>query len=124
MSATVAITGASGLLGGNLAALLVERGMKVRAIKRRSSRVDHLADVPIDWVEGDLDDVGAMTRCFENASAVYHCAGIADVKSSWSESTRAFWVNAFGTHVMLDALKRVGLEIPVLVTGSAGSRVS
>ena len=65
----VCITGASGLLGGNLAAELAAAGHEVVAIKRGGSKVKQLDDVPITWKEADLSNVDALTRAFEG------CAG-------------------------------------------------
>jgi uncharacterized protein YbjT (DUF2867 family) len=52
----VAITGASGLLGGNLAVALCQRGDTVVATRRAGSRVKQLDAFPIEWVEADLGD--------------------------------------------------------------------
>lgn len=52
-------------------------------------------------------------------SAIYHCGGIADVGGSWADPARALQVNVLGTHHVLDGVRRAGLDIPVLVTGSA-----
>jgi GDP-4-dehydro-6-deoxy-D-mannose reductase len=52
-------------------------------------------------------------------SAIYHCAGIADVHGTWAVSTRALRVNVIGTHTLLGAVERLRLDIPILVTGSA-----
>jgi uncharacterized protein YbjT (DUF2867 family) len=48
------ITGASGLLGGNLAAALLAAGHRVRATRRGSTKAEHLDDLAIEWVEADL----------------------------------------------------------------------
>ena len=74
MTARVVITGASGLLGGNLAAQLLGAGHTVVATRRESTRVDHLADLPIEWAMADLGDVPALTAAFRGADAVFHCA--------------------------------------------------
>lgn len=75
----VAVTGASGLLGGNLAAELIAAGHEVVAIKRGGSKVKQLDDLPITWREGELGDVPALTRAFEGCTAVFHCAAAVGV---------------------------------------------
>jgi hypothetical protein len=50
----VVVTGASGLLGGNLAAELAAAGHEVVATRRAGTKVAHLADVPIVWADADL----------------------------------------------------------------------
>lgn len=101
----IAITGASGLLGSNLAIALLERGEKVRAIKRKSSRVDHLARFDIEWVDGDLDDTAALARAFEGCDVVYHCAAqVSIMKNVTPALVRA---NVDGTRHVLEAAKDV-----------------
>ena len=48
----IALTGASGLLGANVASELLAHGHQVRATRRASTRVDHLSDLAIEWVDG------------------------------------------------------------------------
>ena len=74
------ITGATGLLGGNLAVELARQGHEVRATRRGKSRAAHLADVPIEWVEGDLGDEDALARAFAGADAVFHCAAQVSIR--------------------------------------------
>jgi dihydroflavonol-4-reductase len=100
--ARVAITGASGLLGGNLAAELLTQGHEVTAIRRAGTKVKHLEDLAIDWREADLGDVAAMTRAFEGSVAVFHCAAAVGVmKKVTPEMTAA---NVTGTANVIDAV--------------------
>jgi dihydroflavonol-4-reductase len=50
----VAVTGASGLLGGNLAAELGAQGHQVVAIRRAGTKTSHLDDVAIEWHDAEL----------------------------------------------------------------------
>jgi len=84
----VAITGASGLLGGNLAAALVGAGHEVVATRRAGTQVRHLADLAIaaegrrgsiEWRDADLSSTDALARAFEGAEAVFHCAAAVTV---------------------------------------------
>ena len=51
--------------------------------------------------------------------AVYHCAGASHVGASWNDTAQPLANNALATHYLLDALRRAGGEVTVLVTGSA-----
>ena len=97
----VCVTGATGLLGGNLAAELAAAGHEVVAIKRGGSKVKQLDDVPITWKEADLADVAALTRAFEGCAAVFHCAAAVGVIREVKPEMYA--ANVTGTQNVIDA---------------------
>jgi uncharacterized protein YbjT (DUF2867 family) len=67
------VTGATGYVGGHLAALLVERGHTVRALARNP---DKLRDVPwrerAEVVRGDLSDPESLAAAFSDVDVVYY----------------------------------------------------
>ena len=75
----VVVTGASGLLGGNLAAELIAAGHEVTAIRRGSTKIEHLQDLPIEWHRADLDSADDLAKAFAGAAAVFHCAAAVSV---------------------------------------------
>src|SRR5688500_15136955 len=97
----VAITGASGLLGGNLAAELVAQGHHVIATKRAGSKVGHLDDLPIEWRDADLSGADALTKAFAGADAVFHCAAAVGVQREVTPDMRD--TNVTGTQNVIDA---------------------
>ncbi len=102
----VALTGATGLLGANLAEALLAAGHDVTATRRATSRVDHLADLDIRWVQASLGDPSALERAFDGAEVVYHCAAAVTVRKK-----AAPWViaaNVDGTRHVIDAVQAVG----------------
>jgi GDP-4-dehydro-6-deoxy-D-mannose reductase len=113
------ITGAGGFAGGHLVDYLTSRGERVSAWTHHAS-----GGLPNDAVTReavDLLDRAAVRRALDAArpSAIYHCAGIADVHGAWSAPASALRVNAMGTHHLLDAARELGVDCRVLVTGSA-----
>lgn len=98
----VAITGASGLLGGNLAAELLASGHQVVATRRSGTQVSHLADLAIEWVDADLDSTASLTRAFEGAACVFHCAAAVTIKKSVTPEMTA--ANVTGTRNVIDAV--------------------
>ncbi len=100
------ITGATGLVGGNLAIQLIEQGHKVRCTRRRSSRTGHLAAFPIEWVEADLGDAESLTRAFRGADVVFHCAAEVSTQPEITDSMRQ--ANVEGTRRVLDAVRLAG----------------
>jgi dihydroflavonol-4-reductase len=99
-----AITGASGLVGGNLAEALLRDGHRVVATKRGSSKVAHLAHLDIDWRAGDLADVDSLTRAFEGADVVFHCAATVQITPRVTPLLRDG--NIVGTDNVLSAVRR------------------
>jgi dihydroflavonol-4-reductase len=104
----VAITGASGLLGSNLAAALLSAGHHVLATRRRGSKVAQLDDLPIEWREADLGSTEALASAFAGAEAVFHCAAAVSVKREVTpEMTDA---NVIGTERVIDACVAAGVK--------------
>jgi dihydroflavonol-4-reductase len=102
------VTGASGLLGGNLAVLLRERGAEVRATRRGSTRVDHLDGHGIEWVDADLGSATSLAEAFAGADVVFHCAAAVDIKRTITrELVRS---NVDGTRNVLAAARAIGLS--------------
>ena len=73
------------------------------------------------WSSVDVTDGKAVRAALEKLqpSAVYHCAGIADVHGAWTASARVLRVNVIGTHTLLEALDELRVRVPVVITGSA-----
>lgn len=73
MSRTLALTGATGFIGGRLVARLTTAGWSVRALMRTpAKRVQHQA---VEWVSGSLEDSASLERLLDGVDAVVHCAG-------------------------------------------------
>lgn len=103
----VAITGASGLLGGNLAITLCEQGHDVVATRRAGSRVSHLAPWPITWADADLGDPSALVRAFRGCDIVFHAAALVSVRRQPTPAMVA--TNVDGTRHVLDAARDAGV---------------
>jgi GDP-4-dehydro-6-deoxy-D-mannose reductase len=116
------VTGATGFAGGHLVEHLLEHTPRVAAWGHAGGRdLPARTDPRVDWSAVDVNDSGAVLQALEalRPSAIYHCAGVADVHGTWTASARALRVNVLGTHTLLGAVERLGLDVPVLVTGSA-----
>lgn len=100
--ARVTITGASGLLGGNLAAELIADGHQVVATRRAGTQVKHLADLAIEWVDADLGNVAALTRAFTGSACVFHCAAAVSVQKTVTPEMTA--ANVTGTANVIEAV--------------------
>ena len=116
------VTGASGFAGSHLVDHLLEHEPEVVAWGHGPTGVPDDRGGRVRWHAVDVTDGASVTRALRASppSAVYHCAGIADVHSTWQDSALALRVNVMGTHTLLTALHEVAANgVPVLVTGSA-----
>jgi dihydroflavonol-4-reductase len=116
--ALAVITGASGLVGGNLAAALLDAGHRVRATRRASTRVDHLAGLAIEWVDADLGDPERLAGAFDGADVVFHCAAQVATRRGVTPALTA--ANVTGTAHVLAAVRAA--RVPRLVhTSTVGA---
>jgi GDP-4-dehydro-6-deoxy-D-mannose reductase len=115
------VTGGTGFAGSHLLDHLLEHEPAVAAWSHRGSRNPGIEHRNVHWSAVDLLDRDAVARAISELapSVIYHCAGIAHVGDSWTDPARALRVNVIGTHHVLEAVRRAGIDSPVLVTGSA-----
>jgi nucleoside-diphosphate-sugar epimerase len=75
MSRTIAVTGATGFIGGMLINHLLAAGWHVRALARPRSahKIERLPG--IETIIGSLQDGESLNRLLQGAAAVVHCAG-------------------------------------------------
>jgi dihydroflavonol-4-reductase len=111
----VALTGASGLLGGNLAAALVAAGHQVVATRRAGTTTRHLDDLAIEWVDAELGSPDALRRAFAGSAAVFHCAAAVSVKRIVTAEMTA--ANVTGTANVIEAT--IAANVPRLIHTSS-----
>ncbi len=75
MVRTVALTGATGFIGGAVLRRLVNSGLRVQALIRPPISRAQPFDGHIAWIEGHLDDNASLHRLASGVDAVIHCAG-------------------------------------------------
>lgn len=71
---TVLVTGGTGFTGVHLVRRLAETGARVRVVARPSSDRAPLADLDIDWIEGDVFDPEVIARAVPGAGYIFHVA--------------------------------------------------
>lgn len=103
---TVFLTGATGIIGSNIAAQLLERGDQVRALVRPGSDAGPIERMGVAVVRGDITDAGAVRAAAEGAGAVIHSAAVLGGASQTPEEHQA--VNVRGTGHVFDAAAAVG----------------
>jgi uncharacterized protein YbjT (DUF2867 family) len=68
---TVLVTGATGRVGGQVAALLANAGVKMRALSRDPARASAVLGEGADVVGGDLNRPGMLTAALDDVDAVF-----------------------------------------------------
>jgi dihydroflavonol-4-reductase len=105
---TTLVTGAAGFLGSHVARQLVARGESVRVLLRPSSQNRAIADLPLEYVTGDLRDTASLDRAMKGIQRVFHAA--ADYRLWARHSQDIYDSNVGGTKNILAAAKRAGVE--------------
>jgi UDP-glucose 4-epimerase len=98
----VALTGATGFVGGATLDLLLDAGWHVRAL----TRSDQPKRTGVTWVNGALDNPDSLAALCDGADTILHIAGVvnaADIKAFEAG-------NVIGTANMLAAAKAAGIQ--------------
>ena len=107
----LALTGATGFVGGHLLEAALAAGHQVRALTRRAQQERE----GVEWVSGDLGDRQALEQLVDGAEAVIHVAGVISATSA-----AAFELgNVTGTLSMLAAATAGGIHRFVHVSSLA-----
>jgi ornithine--oxo-acid transaminase len=94
------VTGASGFIGGRLAARLKHEGYQVRCLVRPTSDTSALERLEVELATGDLTAPQTLARAAEGCRYVFHCGGMV---SDWATPQEVTAVNVTGTRNLLDA---------------------
>jgi len=88
---------------------LAARGEAVRVLLRPSSSNRAIADLPLEYVTGDLRDAASLQRAMAGIRHVYHVA--ADYRLWAKKSQDIYDSNVGGTRNLLTAAKQAGVEL-------------
>src|SRR4051812_1796939 len=113
----VAITGASGFIGSYTVRALRAAGHEVRALARRTSRRDHIAEFVDQWTEGDIADPPAQAAPGAGVDAVIHNALDSDAIAR--SATTHFDRNVLASLNLLEAAQVAGARQFVFVSSAA-----
>jgi dihydroflavonol-4-reductase len=105
---TTLVTGAAGFLGSHVTRQLVASGEAVRVLLRASSSNRAIADLPLEYITGDLRDKASLQRAVNGAQSIFHVA--ADYRL-WARKNREIYdSNVGGTKNLLEAAKQAGVK--------------
>ncbi len=102
----IVITGAAGLMGGNLARTLIADGQRVRGLIYQDLRAVEGLDIQL--IQGDILDQVSLHNAFHGAETVYHlAASISLAQSNWSNMEAT---NVTGTRNVVEACLTCGVR--------------
>lgn len=107
----ILVTGATGFLGTELILQLSWQGLKLRALKRKTSVVPDLLrnNKQIEWVDADINDLSSLEEAFENIDQVYHCAAL--VSFDPKDKARLLKINIEGTSNIVNLCNHFGARL-------------
>jgi|SRR5580700_4714744 dihydroflavonol-4-reductase len=113
-SERIFLTGATGFVGSHVLRELFVAGYDVRALARSD---DAGRDRNVEWIDGDLRDVGRFARTLDGCRYLVHCAALYSFAPRDRAAIRS--VNVEGTASLLLAAHFAGIERVVLTSSSA-----
>jgi UDP-glucose-4-epimerase GalE len=115
----VAVTGAAGYIGGQIALALKDAGHEVLGIDRRPCP-RHLTEVFDQFVQADIDSDQAKTKLIQfQPTAIVHCAGTSLVGPSIKHPSDYYHNNVIKTIHMLDIVMSALPRTRIIFSSSA-----
>ena len=103
------VTGGTGFLGAALVRVLLDKGLKVKALARKGSDLRNLKDLKhVELVTGDLHDKTALRDGTTGCRYAFHCA--ADYRLWAPDADPMYRANVDGTENVIRAAARSGVE--------------
>ena len=103
----IIFTGATGFIGYAIAKHLKKVGHSITAVIRKTSNVDKLKKVNIDYIEGDIQNKDNLITLFKGKDVVIHCAGFV---TDWGKKGNFIKTNYFGTKNVIEATVEAGVK--------------
>lgn len=111
----LAITGATGFIGGAILDSAIAQGNEVVALVRSEAASRRLAKAGITARQVSLFEPNAIAKAVEDSEILIHAAGITNPRAP-AEVLR--WTIVAGTENVLNAARHAGLERAILVSSS------
>ena len=69
------VTGGTGFIGSHLTEALIQKGVQVRCLLRKTSDLKWLKGLPVEFVHGDCNDKTSLEKAVRGVDWVFHLAG-------------------------------------------------
>jgi dihydroflavonol-4-reductase len=93
------VTGGTGFIGSHLTEALLQKGLQVRCLLRKTSDLKWLKGLPIEFAYGDCTNKTSLEKAVRGVDWVFHLAGV--TKAIKGETY--FEVNGLGTENLIHA---------------------
>ncbi|MCH8961424.1 MAG: SDR family NAD(P)-dependent oxidoreductase [Bacteroidetes bacterium] len=105
------VTGATGFIGSELTRQLLQEGVRVRILRRATSRLDLLGEAAqhVEHVLGDVTDPPSLCEAMADVGQVYHVAAYVGLGGR-RDHARLHRVNVGGTAHVVNAALEAGVE--------------
>ncbi|MFC1568843.1 NAD-dependent epimerase/dehydratase family protein [bacterium] len=115
----VLITGSNGFIGSHFAEFCLSKGFQVRCMVRKTSNLQWLKSLNVEYVYADLSDIAALQEAVDRVEYIIHLGG--KTKSTTREGF--FEANETGTQNLLQAVHEVNSKLKrfVYVSSQAAS---
>jgi UDP-glucose 4-epimerase len=116
------VTGGAGFIGSHIVSALVERGDRVRVFDNLCTGHKRNIDLfkgKVEFVEGDLVNIGEVERALDGIEVVLHQAALASVPRSVDTPLDTNAACVTGTVTLLDAARRTGVRRVVFAGSSS-----
>lgn len=111
----IAITGATGFIGGKLAERLAESGYEIRCLVRNPVKAKKLRYLNAEIFEGDLGNEESLQGFLEGADMVFH---IAAYVSDWGDREDFYRINVDATRNLLEQSLKYGVRRFIHISSS------
>ena len=118
-SKRILVTGGAGFIGATLVRMLLNRGHEAVILDSASaSGARYLAELPVEYVEGDILDTPLLERVIPAVGGVVHLAAQTGVPDSLADPRRDCELNVVGTLNLLESCRRTEQDIPIVFASS------
>lgn len=102
------LTGATGFIGGRLAARLRREGHEVVALVRSPEKAGALAELGVTLAKGDITDSASLTAAMSGCEGVFHVAGWYKLGPG-AKDGEGERINVEGTRSVLTVMRELGI---------------
>ncbi len=74
------VTGSTGFIGSHLVEKLLARGYSVSCLIRKSTKLEYVNDLPVEFVNADYGNQESLRKAVEGVDYVFHIGGVTKAK--------------------------------------------